>query len=74
MKDELTPNDKMQYIGYAKVEAFEYNANTNTSNTSTYDVKETKWVKIDGLSLFALKPSELGWTNANYAYKFTYYA
>lgn len=69
MKDELIPNDKMKYIGYAKVEACEYNANTNT-----YDVKGTKWVKIAGLSSFALKPSDLGWTNVNYAYKFTYYA
>ena len=69
MKDELTPNDKMTYIGYAKVEACEYNAGTNT-----YDVKETKWVKISGLSLFKLKPSELGWNDKNYAYRFTYYA
>ena len=69
MKDELIPNDKMNYIGYAKVEAFEYNTNTNT-----YDVKGTKWVKIDGLSSFTLKPSDLGWTGVNYAYKFTYYA
>ena len=69
MKDELTPSDKMQYIGYAKVEACEYNAGTNT-----YDVKEIKWVKIAGLSSFALKPSDLGWENVNYAYKFTYYA
>lgn len=68
MTDTLS-SDKMKYIGYAKVEAREYNANTNT-----YDVEETKWVKIDGLSSFALKPSDLGWTNANYAYKFTYYA
>lgn len=69
MKDELTPNDKMEYIGYAKVEACEYNANTNT-----YDVKGTKWVKIAGLSSFKLKPSELGWSDKNYAYRFTYYA
>ncbi len=69
MKDELTPSDKMQYIGYAKVEACEYNAKTNT-----YDVKETKWVKIDGLKSFTLKPSDLGWKGVNYAYKFTYYA
>lgn len=69
MKDELIPSDKMQYIGYAKVEACEYNAKTNT-----YDVKETKWVKIAGLSSFKLKPSELGWSDKNYAYKFTYYA
>lgn len=69
MKDELTPNDKMQYIGYAKVEACKYNA-----DTKAYDVKETKWVKIAGLNWFKLKPSELGWEDANYAYKFTYYA
>lgn len=69
MKDELTPGDKMEYIGYAKVEACEYNANTNT-----YDVKGTKWVKIAGLSSFKLKPSELGWSDKNYAYRFTYYA
>lgn len=69
MKDELIPNDKMNYIGYAKIEACEYDANTNT-----YDVKGTKWVKIDGLRSFTLKPSDLGWENVNYAYKFTYYA
>ena len=59
----------MNYIGYAKIEACEYDANTNT-----YDVKGTKWVKIDGLRSFTLKPSDLGWENVNYAYKFTYYA
>ena len=69
MKDELIPNDKMKYIEYAKAEACEYNADTNT-----YDVKGTKWVKIAGLSSFKLKPSDLGWTDVNYAYKFTYYA
>lgn len=68
MTDTLS-SDKMNYIGYAKVEACEYDANTNT-----YDVKGTKWVKIDGLSSFALKPSDLGWESVNYAYKFTYYA
>lgn len=68
MTDTLS-SDKMKYTGYAKVEACEYNA-----TESRYDVKGTKWVKIDGLSSFALKPSDLGWTNANYAYKFTYYA
>lgn len=69
MKDELIPSDKMQYIGYVKVDACEYNVNTNK-----YDVKGTKWVKISGLSSFKLKPSELGWSDKNYAYRFTYYA
>ena len=68
MTDTLS-SDKMNYTGYAKVEAYEYNA-----NKEIYDAKETKWVKIDGLRSFTLKPSDLGWTNANYAYKFTYYA
>ena len=72
MKDTLTPDDKMEYTGYVKVEAREYNP--DSSNTDKYEVKETKWVKINKLTEFALKPSDLGWTNKNYAYKFTYYA
>ena len=68
MTDTLS-SDKMNYIGYAKVEAREYN-----SDTKEYEVKDTKWVKIDGLSWFTLKPSYLGWSGVNYAYKFTYYA
>ena len=68
MTDALS-SDKMKYTGYAKVEASKYNA-----TTKAYEVKDTKWVKIDGLSSFALKPSDLGWTKVNYAYKFTYYA
>ena len=72
MKDTLTPNDKMEYTGYVKVEAREYNP--DSSNTDKYEVIETKWVKIDKLTEFTLKPSELGWTDKNYAYKFTYYA
>lgn len=68
MTDTLS-SDKMKYTGYAKVEACEYNA-----TESRYDVKGTKWVKIDGLRSFTLKPSDLGWTGVNYAYKFTYYA
>ena len=72
MKDTLIPNDKMEYTGYVKVEARKYNP--ASSNTDKYDVIETKWVKIDKLTEFALRPSDLGWTDKNYAYKFTYYA
>lgn len=36
-------------------------------------MKETKWVKIDGLKTFTLKPSDLGWNDESYAYRFTYY-
>ena len=72
MKDTLTPNDKMEYTGYVKVEAREYDS--TSSNTDKYELKETKWVKIDKLTEFTLKPSDLGWTNQKYAYKFTYYA
>lgn len=75
MTDTLS-SDKMKYIGYAKVEACEYN-----SDTKEYEVKDTKWVKIDGLSSFTLKPLDLGWSNKNYAYsnknytyRFIYYA
>lgn len=71
MTDTLDPDktqDKVKYTGYMKVDASEYNA-----ASSQYEVKETKWVKIDGLSTFTLKPSDLGW-KGNYAYTFTYYA
>lgn len=68
MTDTLSSN-KMNYTGYAKVDAFEYNADNNE-----YKVTGTKWVKIDGLRSFTLKPSDLGWKGVNYAYKFTYYA
>lgn len=67
MKDTLD-SDKMQYTGYVKVDAYSYNA-----ETKAYDLHETKWVKIDGLKTFELKPSDLDWSG-NYAYKFTYYA
>ena len=69
MKDTLK-SDKMQYVGYAKVEAYDYN-----STTDKYEpLAGTKWVKIDGLNSFELTPSQLGWENNRYAYKFTYYA
>ena len=69
MKDTLK-SDKMQYVGYAKVEAYEYN-----STTDKYEnLAGTKWVKIDGLNSFKLTPAQLGWENKRYAYKFTYYA
>lgn len=68
MKDTLS-SDKMQYVGYAKIEACEYN-----TSTKTYDVKGTKWILIDGQTSFTLRPSDLGWTNKNYAYTLTYYA
>ena len=68
MKDTLD-SDKMQYTGYAKVEAYNYN-----TETKTYELQGTKWVKIDGLKTFELKPSDLGWSKQNYAYRFTYYA
>lgn len=68
MKDTLS-SDKMQYVGYAKIDACEYN-----TGTKTYDVKDTKWIRIDGQTTFTLKPSDLGWMNKNYAYTLTYYA
>lgn len=68
MKDTLD-SDKMQYTGYAKVEAYSYD-----TTTKVYTIQDTKWVKIDGLKTFELRPSQLEWSNQNYAYKFTYYA
>ena len=69
MKDTLK-SDKMQYVGYAKVEAYEYNSTTDKYET----LAEAKWVKIDGLNSFELTPFQLEWKSNRYAYKFTYYA
>lgn len=83
MTDTLT-SKHMKYVGYMKVDALEAEVNSqklqwdeasqNYKLQSTYNVVETKWVKIDDQKTFSLKPSELGWTNKNYAYRFTYYA
>ena len=83
MTDILTSNH-MKYVGYMKVEALKAEMNSqelqwdeasqNYKLQPTYNVVETKWVKIDGQKTFSLKPSELGWTDKNYAYRFTYYA
>lgn len=84
MSDKLNSN-KMQYVGYVKIEALEVKQNnsnlssrgdyekTNTLDR-TYEPKGVKWVKIDGETSFTLKPSDLGWNNNKYAYRFTYYA
>lgn len=84
MSDQLNSN-KMQYVGYVKIEALEVKQNgsslastgdyekTNTLDRK-YEPKGVKWVKIDGDTSFTLKPSDLGWNNNKYAYRFTYYA
>lgn len=85
MADNLNSN-KMQYVGYVKIEALEEtkkeknlsstgdrNAHINTLDRE-YKPKEVKWVKIDGGTSFTLMPSDLGWYNNKYAYRFTYYA
>lgn len=85
MTDNLNSN-KMQYVGYVKIEALEEtkkannlsstgdrNAHINTLDRE-YKPKEVKWVRIDGETGFTLKPSDLGWNNNKYAYRFTYYA
>lgn len=82
MTDTLT-SKHMKYVGYMKVEALEadsisrdLNKGTNDTYTlnSNYTRVDTKWVKINGQNSFSLTPSNLGWTNKNYAYRFTYYA
>ena len=69
MKDTLTPADRMQYVGYVKIEACEYD-----STKKTYNTVDTKWVNIDGKSSFSIKPSDIGWSNNKYSYFITYYA
>lgn len=82
MTDTLTSNH-MKYVGYMKVEALEADSisrdlNKEPNDTYTlnknYKTVDTKWVKINGQNSFSLTPSNLGWTNKNYAYRFTYYA
>lgn len=68
MTDTLSSKN-MEYVGYAKVEAFEYKKDSND-----YSLAGTKWVKIDGLNKFALSPNQIGWENKDYKYVFTYYA
>ena len=69
MADEMNPNN-MEYVGYVRIDACEY----DSTKTNKYPIEETKWVKVDGLNSFKLTPTDLGWTNNKYAYKFTYYA
>ena len=69
MKDTLTPADRMQYVGYVKIEARKYDSTTNT-----YRTVDTKWVNIDGQSSFSIKPYDIGWSNNKYSYFITYYA
>lgn len=64
MTDRLQP-EQMKYIGYVKVTAFD--ALTNKDIAS-------KWVKIDGQSSFAFQPSQIGWEENQYGYRFEYYA
>lgn len=82
MTDTLT-SKHMKYVGYMKVEALEadsisrdLNKEKNDTYTlnSNYKTVDTKWIKIDDQQSFSLKPSALGWTDKNYAYRFTYYA
>lgn len=82
MTDTLT-SKHMKYVGYMKVEALEadsisrdLNKEPNDTYTlnSNYTTVDTKWIKIDDQQSFSLKPSALGWTDKNYAYRFTYYA
>lgn len=82
MTDTLT-STHMKYIGYMKVEALKaesISSDLNKVSDDTYTLNpnyktvDTKWVKINGQQSFSLKPSDLGWTDKNYAYRFTYYA
>lgn len=82
MTDTLTSNH-MKYVGYMKVDALEaesISSDLNKEKNDTYTLNshyktvDTKWVKIDDQNSFSLKPYDLGWTDKNYAYRFTYYA
>ena len=71
MKDEFKPNN-LAYVGYMRIDAYEYKE--NAEGTKDYVPFGTKWVNIDGLHSFSLKPSALGWNASKLAYTITYYA
>ena len=58
----------MEYVGYAKVEAFEYNKDSNEYQFR----QELNRLRIDRLNTFALSPKQIGWDNKDYKYVFTY--
>lgn len=71
MKDEFSPKN-LAYVGYMRIDAYEYKDKVDGSKD--YEPIGAKWVKIDGLHSFSLKPSVLGWNNKKLAYTITYYA
>ena len=71
MKDEFSPKN-LAYVGYMRIDAYEYK--DKVDGTKDYVSVGTKWVNIDGLHSFSLKPSALGWNNKKLAYTITYYA
>lgn len=71
MKDEFSPKN-LAYVGYMRIDAYEYK--DKADGTKGYESVGTKWVNIDGLHSFSLKPSALGWNNKKLAYTITYYA
>ena len=71
MKDEFSPKN-LAYVGYMRIDAYEYK--DKVDGTKDYVPVGTKWINIDGLHSFSLKPSALGWNNKKLAYTITYYA
>lgn len=71
MKDEFSPKN-LSYVGYMRIDAYEYK--DKVDGTKDYVSVGTKWINIDGLHSFSLKPSALGWNNKKLAYTITYYA
>lgn len=71
MKDEFSPKN-LSYVGYMRIDAYEYK--DKADGTKDYVSVGTKWINIDGLHSFSLKPSALGWNNKKLAYTITYYA
>jgi hypothetical protein len=83
MKDELG-NEHMQFVGYAKVEAYDLSNDTapssNLSDASAIayfknkQPVQTLWVDIDGEGDFEFTLHDIGGKEGDYAYILTYYA
>ncbi|MGN0518797.1 MAG: hypothetical protein ACI4II_08770, partial [Acutalibacteraceae bacterium] len=74
----------LQFVGYIQVDSYDTSNNPPNGTLTDQNVinnylikngvlKQTVWVKVDGLSSFNFTPESIG-INENYAYLLTYYA
>lgn len=70
IRDQLQ-SKYMEYTGYIRVDAYRP---SDPEHSTPQQPIETRWVKVDKLSEFTFKMSQIGFVNQHYAYQLTYYA